>query len=130
MDEEGFATKPVRGDRALIHRVRQSVRGVQILRTIAKGEKVADLLVEGKWLMLSTWKEHALVTLADGSRVIVQGGRADMDLATLSVKRLIGHTHRRGRGPSIDDLNAIRTLGQRRSYIVTPFDPEPSSFQS
>lgn len=94
------------------------------------------MVQEGK---AATWvneAEHAVVSLeGTGSgriqRVIVSGGRdgiefierggnlfVEMEGQLVQVRRVIGHTHPRVTGPSQGDLDALRMLGQTRSYII------------
>jgi hypothetical protein len=92
-----------------------------IVRTIARGEKVADIVAEGKALTFATGNEHALVSLTTGERVIVSGGPTGIDLSGLSVRRIIGHTHPyhlAPTGPSAADFGALQQLGQRSSYLL------------
>jgi hypothetical protein len=42
-----------------------------LVRTVAHGEQIADLIAEGKVLTFKSGNEHALVKLADGTRAIV-----------------------------------------------------------
>jgi hypothetical protein len=65
----------------------------QIVRTIGKGEKVADIIAEGKALTYATGNEHALISLTTGQRVIVSGGQGGIDLSGMAVRRVLGHSH-------------------------------------
>jgi hypothetical protein len=68
------------------------------LRTIRKGEKVDDLVRE---LAQATYEsgglEHAIVSLRNGTRIIVRGGSGGIELGD-DVKRVIMHTHPRTTG--------------------------------
>jgi hypothetical protein len=92
-----------------------------IVRVIRPGEKIADIVAEGKALTFATGNEHALVSLANGERVIVSGGPTGIDLSALNVRSLIGHSHPyhlAPTGPSPADFNALEALGQRSSYLL------------
>jgi RHS repeat-associated protein len=92
-----------------------------IVRAIRPGEKIADIVAEGKSLTFATGNEHALVSLANGERVIVSGGPTGIDLSALNIRRLIGHSHPyhlAPTGPSAADFAALKALGQRSSYLL------------
>jgi hypothetical protein len=92
-----------------------------IVRVIRPGEKIADLIAEGKALTFATGNEHALVSLTNGQRVIVSGGPTGIDLSGLNVRRLLGHSHPyhlAPTGPSPADFDALKALGQRSSYLL------------
>jgi RHS repeat-associated protein len=94
---------------------------MQIVRTIAKGEKVADIISEGKALTFDTGNEHALVKLASGARAIVSGGPGGITWPAGAVTRIFGHTHPYEllpAGPSGADFDALLLLGQRSSWVV------------
>jgi len=98
----------------------QDVRPMQIVREIKHGETLTDIVQEGKQLTFASDVEHAVVTLKDGRRVLVSGGKHGIEL-TKDVKRVIGHTHPYSlppSGPSTGDLNALRELKQRNSYLL------------
>jgi hypothetical protein len=98
------------------------------LRTIRKGEKVDDLVRE---LAQATYEsgglEHAIVSLRNGTRIIVRGGSGGIELGD-DVKRVIMHTHPRTTGPSAEDFDMLRQLGQRHSYIYELFGGGLSRF--
>lgn len=48
-----------------------------VVRVIQRGEKIADIVNEGKALTLC--KEHAVVKLASGERALVSGGQYGID---------------------------------------------------
>jgi len=98
------------------------------LRRIRKGEKVDDLVRE---LAQATYEsgglEHAIVSLRNGTRIIVRGGSGGIELGD-DVKRVIMHTHPRTTGPSAEDFDMLRQLGQRHSYIYELFGGGLSRF--
>ena len=49
-------------------------RPMEVVRTVQRGEKVSDLINEGKARTWVTGDEHALVTRPNGERQIVRGG--------------------------------------------------------
>jgi hypothetical protein len=92
-----------------------------VVRVIGPGEKVADIVAEGKALTFATGNEHALVSLTNGQRVIVSGGPTGIDLSALNIRRLLGHSHPyhlAPTGPSPADFAALQALGQRSSYLL------------
>jgi hypothetical protein len=65
-------------------------------------------------------REHAIVSLKDGTRAIVKGGERGMKIPA-DTRRLIVHTHPYhlgASGPSIHDINALKSLGQVHSYLL------------
>ena len=102
------------------------VRPMSIVREIKKGEKIQDIIDELRKLTYMDTVEHAVVTLKDGTRVIVSGGEHGISLSD-DVKRVIGHTHphhHQKLGPSQGDKDALKQLGntdkggQRSSYLI------------
>jgi len=92
-----------------------------VVRTIAHGEKVAGIIEEGKYLMLTTGDEHALVSLQTGQRALVSGGPKGITLDELPIRRMIGHTdpyHLAAAGASDLDGAALTACGQRSSYLL------------
>lgn len=92
-----------------------------VVRTVAFGEKVADLVEEGKALTYQTGNEHALVKLADGTRAIVSGGQKGISWKVGQVRYVWGHTHPYqfgATGPSADDFTMLQRLGQPSSTLV------------
>jgi hypothetical protein len=108
----------------------------KFIRRVQPGEKIENLISEGK---AATWvenAEHAVVSLertgpGRTQRVIVSGGPGGIDFIEqggklyiqmegqmVQVQRVIGHTHPRVTGPSQGDIDALRTLGQSRTYII------------
>jgi hypothetical protein len=90
---------------------------MQVERAIQRGEKVADLINEAKALTFTTGKEHAVVTLANGKRVLVSGGPGGINFAEGSITRIFGHTHPTNALPSAADAAALRALGQSKQYV-------------
>jgi RHS repeat-associated protein len=93
---------------------------MKMVRLLAKGEKVADIIDEAKGLQFETGLEHAVVRLSNGQRALVSGGPGGITFAKGSITRIIGHTHpyeALPTGPSAGDLNALKSLGQTRSYL-------------
>lgn len=116
------------------------VEGVQtapatFVRTVQRGEKIADLIAEGK---AQTWlneAEHAILSVEKSGgeglqRIVVRGGRDGIELLKkgndlfvevegqlAKVRRVIGHTHPRATGPSAGDISVLQILGQSRSFI-------------
>jgi hypothetical protein len=94
---------------------------MQVVRTVAPGEKIANLIAEGKSLTYTTGNEHALVRLASGERAIVSGGPGGITWSRGQVTRLFGHTHPYGTpptGPSAADFKVLGKLGQRSSWLL------------
>lgn len=96
------------------------VRPMNIVREIQHGERVSDIVSEGSRLTFLDDIEHAVVSLNDGRRVLVSGGRHGIELSN-DVRRVIGHSHPWSlppSGASAGDLDALRQLGQRSSYLL------------
>ena len=98
----------------------------KFVRKIECGEKIEDLVAEIKGLQYSTGVEHAVVSLTDGSRHIVSGGKTGMTLPG-NTRTLFAHTHPYDKlsnfRPSPEDFEALLGLkhynekGQMRSYF-------------
>ena len=90
-----------------------------MVRVIECGEKLQGIIDEAKLLTLQTGNEHALVTLASGERALVSGGPKGIFFPEGSITRIFGHTHVPGTTawPSPDDAAALRSLGQRSSWL-------------
>jgi RHS repeat-associated protein len=116
-------TKVPKAGRGLRTTVANGARGARptaaTVRPINKGERVDDLIDEVKRLTFRDGVEHAIVSYGPGSRAIVRGGRGGMTLPS-NVRRVIGHTHSRRTGPSDEDFEMLRRLGQRHSYLIEP----------
>lgn len=90
---------------------------MQVVRTIQKGEKLADIINEAKGLTFTTGNEHALVTLASGERALVSGGPGGISFSESQIKRIFGHTHPTSAPPSSADAEALKQLGQSKQYV-------------
>jgi RHS repeat-associated protein len=121
---ETAAAEGVAGPKAGVSVATGTGSGAQsmtVVRAIGKGERVADLINEAKTLTYTTGNEHAVVTLADGTRAIVSGGEGGITFAEGQVTRIFGHTHPYQlppTGPSGADFAALELLGQRSSYVL------------
>jgi hypothetical protein len=96
------------------------VGDMAVVRTVVRGEKIADILNEGKVLTFETGNEHALVRLGDGSRAIVSGGPGGIRLGE-EVVTVFGHTHPYGlppTGPSAADFQMLENLDQFSSWLL------------
>jgi hypothetical protein len=91
-----------------------------IHRQIAHGERVSSIVGEVADLTRSTGLEHSVVSLADGRRVIVHGGRDGIDFARMDVRRILMHSHPPGSlpGPSPEDAAAMGYYFQRSSWLI------------
>jgi hypothetical protein len=92
-----------------------------LVRTIRRGEKLADIFEEVKALTYVFDSEHALVELASGERAIASGERYGIYLGR-GITRLYAHTHPYSdpsrAGPSDTDRLALRRLGRSFSYLL------------
>ncbi len=128
----GFLDDAVNGSLSIGVRVSSGFDGeilpVIRLRTIGKGEKIDALIEE---LALGTYEsgglEHAIISLKNGSRVIVRGGSGGIEFGE-DIKRVILHTHPVTTGPSPPDFDMLRQLGQKHSYIYELFGGGLSRF--
>lgn len=104
----------------------------EYVRTVRRWETLKDLVEEAKALAWVAEAEHAVVQLVTGERILVQGGPTGIQFLLggdgrevfvilkgnpVRVKRLYFHTHPRVTGPSADDLEFLKLLGQTRSYL-------------
>jgi hypothetical protein len=87
------------------------------VRTVNQGEKIADLINEGKVLTFQSGNEHALVTLANGDRAIVSGGPGGIRFPDGSIKNIFGHTHPTSAGPSDEDSEILEELNQSQQTV-------------
>lgn len=98
----------------------ESFPQASIVRTIAKGEKVANILDEAKALTFKEGVEVAVVSTKSGERLLVKGGETGMTLPA-NTKNILGHTHPYhlppNPGPSGIDLRALVNTGQSSSYL-------------
>ena len=94
---------------------------MSIVRTVGRGERVADLLNEGKALTFQSGNEHALVRLASGERAIVSGGPGGIEFPQGGVSRVIAHTHPPGVGgpPSSEDFAMLAGYNQKSSWLIS-----------
>jgi hypothetical protein len=92
-------------------------KSMKIERKIERGEKVEDLINEAKARTFQTGNEHAVVTLANGERVLVSGGPGGINFEAGSISRIFGHTHPTNALPSAADAAALRALGQSKQYV-------------
>lgn len=99
----------------------QGAQPMTVVRTIGRGERVADIINEVKTLTFTSGNEHAVVTLADGSRAIISGGPGGITWTEGQITRIFGHSHPYqlpATGPSALDFTALERLGQRSSYLL------------
>jgi hypothetical protein len=90
------------------------------VRTIAKGESLAELINEAKALTFTTGNEHAVVTFQNGTRGLVSGGPGGITFSTAGengIKRILGHTHPTSAPPSRMDWKVLEKLGQSKQYV-------------
>ena len=119
------AGKFIKGGRATIKLAvgtGKEVKSAVIVRYLQKGEKIEDIIIEAKGLTYIHDAEHAVISLPQGGRALVRGGRTGIEFAPGTVKRIIGHTHppfvANAAQASAADLKALAQLKQRRSYLV------------
>ena len=93
----------------------------QLVRLIGPGERIADLLNEGKVRTFTTGVEHALVKLANGQRALMSGAADRISFRAGEITFLYAHTHAyqflQG-GASASDQAALARLGQWASYVL------------
>lgn len=92
-----------------------------VVRTIAKGEKVQDIVDEVASLSYQDGNEYAVVKLTDGGRAIVTGGPSGISFDAGTVTRIYAHTHPfPATGvPSDSDIAMLGQLGQSSSWIIS-----------
>ncbi len=90
---------------------------MKMVRMLSKGEKIEDIVNEGKALTWETGNEHAVVKLANGERALVSGGPGGISFKTGEIEKIFGHTHPTSAGPSSADFNALKELGQTKQYV-------------
>ncbi len=95
-----------------------AVSQMQLVRIIKKGEKLDDIINEGKALTWTTGNEHALVKLANGERALVSGGPGGISFQEGQIQKLFGHTHPTSAPPSSADFEATKLLGQTKQYVL------------
>jgi RHS repeat-associated protein len=93
----------------------------QTVREIVKGERVPDLIQElAERTYTSGGLEHAIISLQNGPRVIVQGGAGGIILPS-NLNRVIIHTHPFPTGPSALDFQMLEQTGQQSTWIYELF---------
>ena len=93
----------------------------KIVRELGDSESMQSITNEMKELTYQTANEHAMVTLKDGTRVIVSGGEAGISFSKMPITEIAMHTHPYtlpASGPSAADIEAIARLGQTFSYLL------------
>ena len=90
---------------------------MEIVREIAHGEKVADIIDEAKYLTFSSGNEHAVVNLTSGQRALVSGGPGGIFFPEGQVERVFGHTHPKVTGASAGDYETLTYFDQAKQYI-------------
>ena len=105
--------------------VGKDVRPLTVVRILSRGEKLNDVIDQAKYLTLHDDIEHAVISYKNGSRALISGGRDGIAFSAEQVgniRRILGHTHPYslpGTGrPSPEDVNALRILHQRSSYLL------------
>lgn len=109
------ATRGTRG--AIVASGAGGVAPMRVVRIIRRGERIADIVNEGKALTFTTGNEHALVKLATGERALVSGGPGGILFAPGQVTIIFGHTHPTSAPPSAADSEALRSLGQSQQTV-------------
>ena len=139
-----MATKIVKKGAGQVSKLRQSsspniqvqsagggdVRPATVVRNINRTdkEKIIDLEKELAQRTYETGgKEHAIISLKDGTRQIVSGGSGGIEFGS-DLKRVITHTHPSTTGPSDADFKMLEATGQTRSYIYELFGGKRSKF--
>jgi hypothetical protein len=101
-----------------------------IVREIAHGEKVKDLISEVAGRTYELNREQAIVSLNDGARVIIEGGSEGIRFGQFDVRRVLLHTHPYTTGPSIADKLMLGAYGQRSSWVYELFGGGLSRFRA
>lgn len=92
------------------------------MRAINRGERVSDLIEElAERTYTSGGNEHAIISLADRSRLMVSGSEGGINFGAYNVRRVLIHTHPTATGPSSIDFLMLQQTGQRSSYIYELF---------
>ena len=94
---------------------------MKVVRYVKRGEKISDIINEGKGLTFSTGNEHALVKLSDGRRAIVSGNTHGISFEAGQVELIYAHTPyisptKFSRLPSFGDSRSIATNCVPRRY--------------
>jgi hypothetical protein len=101
--------------------VGEGTKHMILVRPIARSEKVASLIDELKTLTFHTGNEHAIVKLAGNQRVLISGGERGIAFWRGQINTIYIHSHPYHllpTGPSVFDIKALRSLGQRSSYLL------------
>jgi hypothetical protein len=116
-EAEAAATGPASGARVAAG-AGGTVEPAKVLREIAHGEKIADILTEVNDLRSATGLEYAVISRTNGTRALVYGGTGGIDFTNFPLRRLLGHSHPIGYPlPSGDDFLMLQSVGQRSSWI-------------
>jgi len=99
----------------------ENILPAETVRQIGRGERVNNLIHEvAELTYTSGGREHAIISLPDGRRLIVRGGEGGMTFPD-GLRRVILHTHPRPTGPSPLDFQMLELTGQRSSWIYELF---------
>jgi hypothetical protein len=74
-----------------------------------------------KQFTYETGNECAIVNLANGERALISGGTKGIFFEEGQITRIYVHTHPyeySATGPSAGDLNSLKELGQKGSYLI------------
>lgn len=95
------------------------VESATVLREIAHGEKIKDIVSQVSSLREATGLEYAVVSRTNGTRALVYGGRGGIDFTNFPLRRILGHSHPLGYPtPSAADFHLLESLGQRSSWLL------------
>lgn len=100
-----------------------------IVREIAHGEKIDDLISEVAGRTYELSREQAIVSLNNGTRVIIEGGEEGIRLGAFDIRRVLLHTHPYTTGPSLADRAMLGAYGQRSSWVYELFGGGLSRFR-
>ena len=117
----------------------------EFLKFVRPSETRDELVAEAKQLTWEHFREHAVLKLEDGRRILVRGTEYSIDLEIsaandpfgrpagqlyveialdqLRVVSLVFHTHPKPTGPSDADLQILDILKQDRSMLYELFGP-------
>jgi hypothetical protein len=102
------------------------IEPAEFIRPIERGETIADIIDEAKYLTRADGVEHAVIKVK-GKRYLVKGGRDGIILPE-DTEIIYGHTHPNlpgtkpfNNGPSIGDRDALESVnfgkGQSKQYV-------------
>jgi RHS repeat-associated protein len=98
--------------------------GLNLVRTLERGEKWAAVQDEMRYLQWATKQEHYLISFKDGSVRLFSGGRYSTTFEfTSEMRRVLMHTHPKVTGPSGADFATLGAIGQRSSWLLEPGMP-------